>query len=230
MLRLEGVHSYYGNSHVLREVSLEVREGELVGVLGLNGAGKTTLISSIVGFVKARRGQILFNGVNISALSVERRAQLGISLVPQGRRIFPLLTVEENLIIGSRRVQGGWTLHRLFSLFPRLKERRMSLGSHLSGGEQQMLAIGRALMMNPSLLLLDEPSEGLAPQVVDELYGVMAQLRSERLSILLIEHSLEAAVALADRIYILKKGAVVFETADAESLTDAVCQKWLSLG
>jgi branched-chain amino acid transport system ATP-binding protein len=230
MLSLEGVHSYYGNSHVLREVSLEVGEGELVGVLGLNGAGKTTLISSIVGFVKARWGQILFNGVNISALSVERRAQLGISVVPQGRRIFPLLTVEENLLIGARAVPGGWTLHRIFSLFPRLRERRMSLGNHLSGGEQQMLAVGRALMMNPSLLLLDEPSEGLAPQIVDELYGVMSQLRSERLGILLVEHSLEAAVALADRIYILNKGAVVFETASADGLTDAVCQKWLSLG
>jgi branched-chain amino acid transport system ATP-binding protein len=230
VLRLEGVHSYYGNSHVLREVSLEVGEGELVGVLGLNGAGKTTLISSIIGLVKPRRGKIVFNGIDISALPVERRARLGISLVPQGRRIFPLLTVEENLAIGSRRVEGGWTLHRIFSLFPRLKERKMSLGSHLSGGEQQMLAVGRALMMNPSLLLLDEPSEGLAPQVVDELYGIMAQLRSERLSILLVEHSLEAAVALASRIYILNKGSVVFEAASAESLTDAVCQKWLSLG
>jgi branched-chain amino acid transport system ATP-binding protein len=230
VLKLEGVHSYYGNSHVLREVSLEVREGELVAVLGLNGAGKTTLISSIVGLVKARRGAIVFNGVDISDLSVERRAQGGISLVPQGRRIFSLLTVEENLIIGSRPEPGGWTLHRVFSLFPRLKERQTNLGSHLSGGEQQMLAIGRALMMNPSLMLLDEPSEGLAPQVVDELYNVMSQLRSERLSILLVEHSLEAAVALADRIYILNKGEVVFETASAHNLTDAVCQKWLSLG
>ncbi len=235
MLELQDLNAFYGVSHVLQGVSMKIGPGEVVCLLGRNGAGKTTTVSSIIGFVKSRDGKILMNGEDISGLAVEKRARTGIALVPQGRRVFPLLTVEENLVIGGRKGKargdsGGWTLERVYELFPRLRERRTNLGSQLSGGEQQMLAIGRALMANPALILMDEPSEGLAPMVIEEVYRVIGQLASKGMSILLVEHSLEQAIALASRIYIMNKGKIVFETTDPAALTDEVRERFLGVG
>ena len=240
MLELRDLNAFYGVSHVLQGVSMKIGPGEVVCLLGRNGAGKTTTVSSIIGFVKSRDGKILMNGEDIAGLAVEKRARTGIALVPQGRRVFPLLTVEENLVIGGRkgkargeqgREKGGdWTLERVYELFPRLRERRTNLGSQLSGGEQQMLAIGRALMANPALILMDEPSEGLAPMVIEEVYRVIGQLASKGMSILLVEHSLEQAIALASRIYIMNKGKIVFETTDPTALTDEVRERFLGVG
>jgi len=236
-LRLEGVNAYYGNSHVLQGVSLAVEPGQVVCLLGRNGAGKTTAISSIAGFVPVRAGRVLFNGEDITAWSVEKRAVAGMALVPQGRRVFPTLTVVENLEIGARKPRastgadaGGWTRARVFELFPRLHERRSSLGAELSGGEQQMLAIGRALMANPALVLMDEPSEGLAPLVIEYMYRVIAALAREGMSILLVEHSLQQAIALASRIYIMNKGRIVYESADPEALNAEVREQFLGVG
>ena len=235
MLELQNLNAFYGVSHVLQGVSMTIGPGEVVCLLGRNGAGKTTTVSSIIGFVKSRDGRILMNGEDIAGLAVEKRARAGLALVPQGRRVFPLLTVEENLVIGGRKGKalggsGGWTLERVYELFPRLRERRTNLGSQLSGGEQQMLAIGRALMANPALILMDEPSEGLAPLVIEEVYRVIGQLASKGMSILLVEHSLEQAIALASRIYIMNKGKIVFETTDPAALTDEVRERFLGVG
>jgi branched-chain amino acid transport system ATP-binding protein len=235
MLELVDLNAFYGVSHVLQGVSLKVGPGEVVCLLGRNGAGKTTTVSSIIGFVKSRDGKILLNGDDIAGASVERRARAGLALVPQGRRVFPLLTVEENLSIAARKGKargesGGWTLERVYGLFPRLLERRSNLGSQLSGGEQQMLAIGRALMANPALILMDEPSEGLAPLVIEEVYRVIGELAKQGMSILLVEHSLEQAIALASRIYIMNKGKIVFETTDPAALTDEVRERFLGVG
>ena len=240
MLELQDLNAFYGVSHVLQGVSMKIGPGEVVCLLGRNGAGKTTTVSSIIGFVKSRDGKILMNGEDIAGLAVEKRARTGIALVPQGRRVFPLLTVEENLVIGGRkgktrgeqgREKGGdWALERVYELFPRLRERRTNLGSQLSGGEQQMLAIGRALMANPALILMDEPSEGLAPMVIEEVYRVIGQLASKGMSILLVEPSLEQAIALASRIYIMNKGKIVFETTDPAALTDEVRERFLGVG
>jgi branched-chain amino acid transport system ATP-binding protein len=230
VLRLEGVNTYYGNSHVLQGISLEVGAGEVVCLLGRNGAGKTTTVSSIIGFVRPRSGRIRFKGDDITAWPVEKRARGGISVVPQGRRVFPLLTVDENLGIGARPTAGGWNTERIYTTFPRLKERRRSLGGQLSGGEQQMLAIGRALMANPLLVLMDEPSEGLSPLVIEEVYAVIRALAKQGMSILLVEHSLEQAIALASGLYIVNKGQVVFHSKDANALTDDVREKFLGVG
>ena len=240
MLELRDLNAFYGVSHVLQGVSMTIGPGEVVCLLGRNGAGKTTTVSSIIGFVKSRDGKILLDGKDIAGMAVERRARAGLALVPQGRRVFPLLTVEENLVIGARKGKsrgaqpgdtgGGWTLGRVYELFPRLQERRTNLGSQLSGGEQQMLAIGRALMANPALILMDEPSEGLAPLVIEEVYRVIGQLASKGMSILLVEHSLEQAIALASRIYIMNKGKIVFETTDPAALTDEVRERFLGVG
>ena len=235
MLELRDLNAFYGVSHVLQGVSMTIGPGEVVCLLGRNGAGKTTTVSSIIGFVKSRDGKILLDGKDIAGMAVERRARAGLALVPQGRRVFPLLTVEENLVIGGRKGKalgdsGGWTLERVYELFPRLRERRTNLGSQLSGGEQQMLAIGRALMANPALILMDEPSEGLAPLVIEEVYRVIGQLASKGMSILLVEHSLEQAIALASRIYIMNKGKIVFETTDPAALTDEVRERFLGVG
>jgi branched-chain amino acid transport system ATP-binding protein len=214
ILQVEEIHTYYGESYVLQGISLQVRRGHAVAVLGRNGMGKTTLIRSIIGFTPPRRGRILFKGVEITRLPSHEIARLGIGLVPQGRRIFPSLTVLENLTIGARSRAGngqGWNLERVFNLFPRLQERAGHRGNKLSGGEQQMLAIARALMTNPEFLLMDEPSEGLAPLLVLELGNVIAQLKQQGLSILLVEQNLPLALRLADYVYVLSKGKVVFE-------------------
>lgn len=230
MLRLEGIHSYYGESHILQGVSLEVEAGDVVCLLGRNGAGKTTTVSSIIGFNRPRRGSIRFQGNDITGWPVEKRARDGLALVPQGRRVFPLLSVEENLTIGARPKGGEWQLARVYALFPRLEERRMSLASFLSGGEQQMLAIGRALMANPKLLLMDEPSEGLSPLVIEETYRVIGELARSGMSIFLVEHSLDQAISLARRVYIMNKGQIVFESNNALDLTDDVREKYLGVG
>jgi branched-chain amino acid transport system ATP-binding protein len=230
MLRLEKIDTYYGSSHVLQDVSLEVKAGEVVCLLGRNGAGKTTTISSIIGFVRPRGGEIHFDGEQITAWPIERRAKHGLALVPQGRRVFPLLTVEENLLIRVRPRPGGWTLERVYETFPRLLERRRSLASQLSGGEQQMLAIGRALMTNPTLMLMDEPSEGLAPIIIDEVYQTVGNLAKQGMSILLVEHSLEQAIALASRLYIMSKGSIVWTAPAEQELTDEIRDKYLGVG
>ncbi|MDR5694551.1 MAG: ABC transporter ATP-binding protein [Armatimonadota bacterium] len=219
MLQVEDVHTYYGESYVLQGVSLQVGRGQAVAVLGRNGMGKTTLIRSIIGFTPPRRGRIVFKGMEITRWPSHKIARLGIGLVPQGRRIFPSLNVLENLTVGARSGVGNgqrWDLERVFNIFPRLKERVTHKGNKLSGGEQQMLAIARALMTNPEFLLMDEPSEGLAPLLVLELGNTIAQLKQQGLSILLVEQNLPLALKLADYVYVLSKGRVVFEGSPGE--------------
>ncbi len=217
LLVVDDIHTYYGESYVLQGVSLQVRRGHVVAVLGRNGMGKTTLIRSVIGFTPPRRGRILYGGAEITRRPSEQIAKLGVGLVPQGRRIFPSLTVQENLMVGARRRNGdGWTLDRIHALFPRLRDRSHYRGNRISGGEQQMLAIGRALMANPQFLLMDEPSEGLAPLLVQELGGVLARLKQEGLSFLLVEQNFRLALTLADRVFVLSKGRVVFEGSPSE--------------
>jgi branched-chain amino acid transport system ATP-binding protein len=219
MLDVEAVHTYYGESHILHGVSLAVRRGEAVALLGRNGVGKTTLIRSIVGFTPPRAGAVRLDGAPIHALPPHRIARRGIGLVPQGRRIFAPLSVVENLQLGARRA-GGWTAERVYEVFPRLRERRLQGGGTLSGGEQQMLAVARALMTNPRLLLLDEPSEGLAPMIVREIGRVLVRLKSEGLSILLVEQNVPLALRVADRVYVMSKGQIVYQGAPAELEAD----------
>lgn len=223
MLVLENVNSYYANSHILHGVSLTLQQGEVASLLGRNGAGKTTTVASIMGFVQPRSGKILFDGAEITSRKSHQIARLGVGLVPQERRIFRTLTVRENLTIAGRRPPrtaqvDAWTLKTVYALFPRLEERSANLGHQLSGGEQQMLAIGRALMGNPSLLLLDEPLEGLAPFVVREIVSTISALGRRGLSILLIEQNMKAVLALAKTHYIMSKGQIIFK-GDTETLT-----------
>ncbi len=208
LLTVEDIHTYYGESHILHGVSLAVGPGEAVAMLGRNGAGKTTMIRSIVGFTPPREGRIVFDGDPIHRWPAHRIARRGLALVPQGRRIFAPLTVRENLLLGAR--SNGWDLERVFRLFPRLAERAEQAGGTLSGGEQQMLAIGRALLTNGRLLVLDEPSEGLAPLIVREIGGVVKGLKGERLSILLVEQNYHLALQVADRVYVMNKGQIVW--------------------
>ena len=212
MLELVNIHTYYGESHILHGISLEVGKGSVVALLGRNGMGKTTTIRSIIGFNPPRNGTIKFKGEDITNLQTYRIAQMGMGLVPQGRRIFPSLSVKEQLTMPARtrRNREAWSLDRVYSLFPILKERAKLKGNLLSGGEQQMLSIGRALMTNPDLLLMDEPSEGLAPLIIRELASTIQQLNQSGLSILLVEQNLRLALSVADYIYILSKGTVVY--------------------
>lgn len=214
VLTLEAVNAYYGDSHVLQDVSFHLREGEILALLGRNGAGKTTCVMTIMGLVGARRGAIRLFGDDVSELPPEAICRRGIALVPQGRRIFPTLTVRENLGVARLPRRGNkncWTLDRVFELFPRLSERDRLLAGSLSGGEQQMLAIGRALMGNPRVLLLDEPSEGLAPIIVAEVSRTISRLKNEGYSIVLVEQNLKLALDLADRAVILTTGRSIFE-------------------
>lgn len=220
MLELRDVHTYYGDSHVLQGVSLRVGEGEAVGLLGRNGAGKTTTIRSIIGFTPPRRGSILFQGVQVAGRPPHAIASLGLGLVPQGRRVFRSLTLRENLTVAARPGVRGWSLQTAFERFPRLAERQAHYGDQLSGGEQQMLAIARAMMTNPRLVLLDEPSEGLAPTVVQQVGEILRQLKQERVPLLLVEQNLTLALNLADRVYVMSKGAVVFEGTPAALMAD----------
>ncbi len=229
MLKVEDIHTYYGDSYVLQGVSLAVRPGTAVALLGRNGMGKTTLIRSIIGFARPRQGRVLLDGRDITRLSSHQIAQLGIGLVPQGRRIFPSLTVLEHLTVAARGGpdNGGraWTPARVFDLYPKLREREANRGSTLSGGEQQMLAIARALTTNPRLLLMDEPSEGLAPLLVRELGASIGRLRSAGLSILLVEQNLPMALSIADEVYVLSKGRVVYQGTPVELARDAVVKQ-----
>ena len=213
MLDVEAIQTYYGDSHILQGVSVRVGAGEAVALLGRNGAGKTTLIRSVAGFTPPRYGRVLLDGEPVQAWPAHRIARRGLALVPQGRRIFSPLTVQENLTLGARG--GEWTLEHVYSLFPRLGERALQSGGTLSGGEQQMLAIGRALLTNGRMLVLDEPSEGLAPIVVREIGRIVSGLRSERLSILLVEQNYHLALRVADRVYVMNKGQIVWEGTPA---------------
>ena len=218
MLMLSDVHTYYGESYVLRGISMSVGEGTVVALLGRNGMGKTTTIRSITGVTPPRSGVVRFKGKDITHLKPYEIAKTGIGLIPQGRRIFPSLSVKENLTMAAR-MRGkadGWSLNLVYSHFPLLKERENLKGSLLSGGEQQMLAIGRALMTNPDLLLMDEPSEGLAPLIVRNIGSIIKTLKEEGLSILLVEQNLPMALGVADYAYIISKGIIVYESTPHE--------------
>jgi branched-chain amino acid transport system ATP-binding protein len=220
-LSLINVHAFYGDSHILHGVSFSLHPGGVLALLGRNGAGKTTCISTIIGFLKARDGEIRLFGESIQGLSPERISRLGIGLVPQGRRIFPSLTVRENLVVAQQRKSANtnpWNVERIYDMFPRLRERRAQFAGTLSGGEQQMLAIGRALMGNPRVLLLDEPSEGLAPLIVGEVGRTIRRLKSEGQSIVLVEQNRQLALDVADQAVILNTGRCVFSGDACELL------------
>ncbi|WP_298107224.1 ABC transporter ATP-binding protein [Bradyrhizobium sp.] len=222
-LALANVHSFYGDSHILHGVGFSLSEGEVLALLGRNGAGKTTCISTIVGFLTPKEGDIRLFGEPIGGLSPERISRLGIGLVPQGRRIFPSLTVRENLVVARQRERATtkpWNVERIFALFPRLEERYAQFAGTLSGGEQQMLAIGRALMGNPRVLLLDEPSEGLAPLIVAEVGRIIKRLKDEGQSIVLVEQNRQLALDVADHAVILNTGRCVFSGKAHEVLNN----------
>jgi len=232
MLDVQNINAYYGDSHILHGVSLAVKEGEVVCLLGRNGAGKTTTILTIMGYLKPRPGRVLFRDRDLADLAPYAVARLGVGFVPQERGIFQSLTVRENLTVFARAGGGSgrWTLERIFELFPVLRARERNLGFQLSGGEQQMLSIARALMLNPSLLLLDEPSEGLAPMIVQEIIEVLKTLKGEGLAILLVEQNLRTALAVADRHHVMNKGEICFTGSSAElEGNDLVLRNYLSV-
>jgi branched-chain amino acid transport system ATP-binding protein len=232
-LTVSDVDTFYGDSHVLHGVGFTLRAGQLLGLLGRNGAGKTTCMATIMGFLRPRRGAIALFGDPVAGLAPEAIARKGICLVPQGRRVFRSLTVRENLMVAAQTRHEStkpWSLDRVFALFPRLKERHAQVAGSLSGGEQQMLAIGRALMGNPRVLLMDEPSEGLAPQLVAEVGRTIAQLKAEGLSIVLVEQNIKLTLDLADEVVIVNTGVVVFTgTAAQTKANDAVIAQHLGV-
>ena len=232
-LELSGIDAYYGDSHVLHAVSFTLHGGRLLGLLGRNGAGKTTCMAAIMGFLKPRQGAIRLYGENVAGLAPDLIARKGICLVPQGRRMFRTLTVRENLMVAAQARQdggSGWSIERIFQLFPPVAKRHTQLAGSLSGGGQQMLAIGRALMGNPRVLLMDEPSEGLAPQLVAEVGRTIAQLKAEGQSIILVEQNIKLTLDLADDIVIINTGRVVFRgAADQIKLDDAVVSQHLGV-
>lgn len=213
MLQVNDIHTYYGDSHILQGISLRMESGQVVGILGRNGMGKTTLVRSIIGFTPPRQGHVLFKERDITAWPSNHVVNLGLGLVPQGRRVFPSLTVLENLLVANKRNGGPWTVERVMALFPRLRERREIRAGKLSGGEQQMLAIARGLMTNPELLLMDEPTEGLAPLLVREVGRVIENLKSQGLSILLVEQNLPLALSVSDHVHILSRGRIVHSSS-----------------
>jgi branched-chain amino acid transport system ATP-binding protein len=231
MLDLDDIHAYYGDSHVLHGVSLSVGEGEIVCLLGRNGAGKTTTILTVMGYLQPRPGCVRYKDRDIAGLPPFAVARLGFGFVPQERGIFPSLTVRENLTVFARKgADGYWTLPRIFELFPALRARQRNLGFQLSGGEQQMLSIARALMLNPVLLLLDEPSEGLAPMIVQQIIEVLVRLKREGLAILLVEQNLRTAFAVGDRHHVMNKGEICFTGTSGElSGNDFVLRNYLSV-
>jgi branched-chain amino acid transport system ATP-binding protein len=234
VLEVEGLNTFYGKSHILHGVGMTVREGELVTLLGRNGAGKTTTLRSLIGLTRPREGTVRVFGQDVTGWPSFRIANLGVGYVPEGRRIFASLTVEENLRVPAER-PGPWTIPKIYELFPRLKDRRGNKGRQLSGGEQEMLAIGRALLLNPKLLFLDEPSQGLAPLIVQDVFRVVVEMRNAGMSVLLVEQNVRAAVEIADRAYVLDDGKVVYEGPAAEfakdeervrNLAGASAEKW----
>ena len=229
-LTLEDVHAYYGKSHILQGVSLSVNAGEIVCLLGRNGAGKTTSLRSACGLMTARRGRVIFGGVDVTGWPAHRISRAGLALVPENRGVFALLSVEENLRIAERR-GSPWRLRDVYAIFPRLEERRRNGGAELSGGEQQMLAIARALLLGPKLLMLDEPVEGLAPVIVDEIVRQMRAIRAAGVPILLVEQNLAVCMALADRHYILELGRIAYEADAAAFRADAAARdRYLGVG
>ena len=233
MLAIDTVHAHYGLSHVLQGVSLNIAKGEVVGVFGRNGVGKTTLVKTIAGWVKPTSGTIRFDGISIGGLASDRICRHGIGLVPEDRRVFPGLTVEETLRLGLMQSPGrsradcNASIEKIFTRFPRLAERRAQMGTTLSGGEQQMLAIARVLAGTPRLLLIDEPTEGLAPMIVDEIFALIAELRAEGIPVLLVEQNVMRALQVCDRFVALERGAIVFagsakEAADRDKLIAAI--------
>jgi branched-chain amino acid transport system ATP-binding protein len=219
VLRTDEIHSFYGKSHILHGISLEVNEGEIVAVLGRNGAGKTTTVRSVVGLTPPRQGTVEIFGKDTTRWPAHRIAGLGVGYVPEGRKIFGQLTVLENLKVPQAR-PGPWDIERIWKLFPRLAERKSQLGRQLSGGEQEMLSIARPLLLNPRLMLLDEPSQGLAPLIVREVMQVVRRMREEGLSVLLIEQNAPLSLSIADRAYILDDGKVVYSGKAAELAKD----------
>jgi branched-chain amino acid transport system ATP-binding protein len=220
MLRVQDIHTYYRDSYILQGVTLKLEPGQVVALLGRNGVGKTTLARSIVGLTPAKRGNILFKDIDITHMPAHRIARMGIGLVPQGRRVFRSLTVREHLQVTARG-DGRWTFERIIELFPNLHERLRSVAGKLSGGEQQMLAAGRALVGNPALLVMDEPTEGLAPLMVRELGSAIESLKQAGTSILLIEQQLAFALRYADIVFIMSKGRIVHQCTPAELVADA---------
>ena len=217
LLSVQEIHTYYGDSYVLQGMSVELNAGEALGILGRNGMGKTTLVNSIMGFVPPRGGKIIFKDKEITKTSSYEISDIGIGLCPQGRRIFPTLSVRENLIVAEQKKgTARWNTDAIYELFPRLGERKSQQAGSLSGGEQQMLAVGRALMTNPDCLILDEPSEGLAPLIIQDLGNAIRSLKEEGLSILLVEQNAPFAIKTVDRVNVIEKGKVVLDTSPDE--------------
>ena len=230
MLQVEDIHTYYGASHILQGVSLSVAEGEVVALLGRNGAGKTTTLRSIIGLNPPRQGRVQFRDRDITGKRPYALARLGLSYMPESRGIFPSLSVEENLTLVEGRRKGPWSLETVYDLFPRLKERRANGGAQLSGGEQQMLAIARALLLNPELLILDEPTEGLAPIVVKDIRERLRLVKDSGMTILLVEQNFRFATGLADRVYVLGKGAIQWSGSSGAIVADeGVQHTWLGV-
>ena len=219
LLAAEGLNAYYGDSHVLRDAALVIEAGTALGLLGRNGLGKTTLIRTVMGFVRARSGRVHWQGQDVTGRAPERMARRGIGYVPEGRGIFPNLSVRENLVMAARRGRDGrddWSLERVLQTFPRLKERIGHLGGQLSGGEQQMLSIGRALMTHPELMILDEATEGLAPLIVSEIWRVIGEIRASGIATLIVDRDWRRVLAQSDRAVVLQKGSVVMSGPAAE--------------
>jgi branched-chain amino acid transport system ATP-binding protein len=231
MLEVRNLHSYYGKSHILHGVSLDLKEGELVCLLGRNGVGKSTTLKSIMGVVQPREGSIRFHQQELIGLAPFEIARLGVGYVPEDRRIFRSLTVHENLLMGIKGGQkkspgdGGWTIERIYQLFPKLEERRNNKGGHLSGGEQQMLTVVRTLMGNPRVILVDEPTEGLAPLIVRDVLEMLSAVRKSGVTILMVEQNFKAAIKVADRYYIMSKGQIVFSGNTDELLAAEAIRK-----
>jgi len=217
MIVVKDIHSYYGKSHILHGVSLELKQGELVCLLGRNGVGKSTTLKSIMGIVRPTQGSIRFDGKELVGSRPYQIARLGVGYVPEDRRIFKSLTVHENLLMGTQKAKNSgsaemvWTIDKIYEIFPNLRERRSNKGSHLSGGEQQMLTVARTLMGNPKLILVDEPTEGLAPLIVKDVLEMLAAVRKSGVTVLMVEQNFKAAIKVADRFYIMAKGQMVFE-------------------
>jgi len=231
MLQVTGLHTYYGPGHILQGVDLAVEEGKVAAILGRNGVGKTTTIRSIMGLAPPKQGQVVLGGQDIAGWPSHKIARAGVAYVPEGRMIFADLTVVENIQVAQRVPAQKWTIERLFELFPALSERQTNKGSQLSGGEQQMLAVARALVTDPKVMLLDEPSQGLAPLVVRELSNVITRLRDEGVTLLLVEQNLKLAEAVSDKVYIMVKGRMVYDATLAKFVEeqDQVKSKYLTL-